>query len=253
MIRALDGQEAHRLITVFPALLRELTWEEELEAADCIIRAALKHAVRALRIAQELHGLNHQRTAHAHSTVASLLVMARHRSLAITFASKARAIAHAVWGAGHPVVVNSFDRLFDYADATAPSALAVTLDPTLKASLAKGAQPVKCGNDACESISNTFQRCARCRTVVYCSQRCQERDWSRHKQRCRAAARVCEEVGQQKPRRRYVNRLSSLAQEDLRRAGKSDIDDLAPSETSFAAAEEALARLQVNGNQPKPS
>ena len=41
MIRALDGQEADRLITVFPALLRELTWEEELEAADCIIRAAL--------------------------------------------------------------------------------------------------------------------------------------------------------------------------------------------------------------------
>jgi hypothetical protein len=77
-------------------------------------------------------------------------------------------------------------------EANAAAVAAVTQDSlsTMPAAEKQGSIKDKCGNPECTVSGDGLLKCSACKSVYYCSEKCQKQDWKAHKNVCRTAATV---------------------------------------------------------------
>ena len=190
---------------------------------------ALRHSLQFLRIVQRCHGASHVLTGRAHLAVADMCYVARVRRAGVYHAGVAKKVLAGLLGPSHSCYQDA-ERIYRMLTSSLPAGLAVPLDDDIARGLSRSASTARCQRQGCENVeevreeaaadsipadhapSSNFMSCARCLLVKYCSRECQKLDWPDHKNECKRIAPVAEEVEQERPNQRRMNREAAQIQ-----------------------------------------
>ena len=167
------------------------------------MNVALRHAVKALRLAERAHGRVNTATAQMHFAVGKLSADAKWWHEAAHHLGQAALLNHIIYCGhlGHPKHAE-VDRCVETLQRTITDfkindAKRCALSDDVVAGLDADASRVKCsfcGKVERPDGKDRFDRCGKCKCTKYCSRDCQRAHWPSHKAACRAAVPMAERL-----------------------------------------------------------